>query len=50
MRSVRSALLVVLVVLGLELLVASVVAPLVPWLVVALVLTGIFGAAIRRNG
>ena len=50
MKSVRTGLLVLLAVLALQLLVALAVAPLLPYLLVALVLTGIFSVVIRGGG
>ncbi len=50
MKTVRSALVALIAVLCLQLMVAMAIAPLLPWLLIGLMLTGIFGVVVRRGG
>jgi Na+-translocating ferredoxin:NAD+ oxidoreductase RnfD subunit len=49
-KSVRAALVALIAVLCLQLLVAVAIAPLLPWLLIGLMLTGVFGVIVRRGG
>ncbi len=49
MKSVRTGLVVLIAVLCLQLLVAMAFAPLLPWLLIGLMLTGVFCVIMRRG-
>ncbi len=49
MKSIRTVLVVLIAVLCLQLLVAMAIAPLLPWLLIGLMLTGVFCVIMRRG-